>query len=287
VHNKTLTKVNTAVLEAAIITYKIMIEHRDYSGEQQQQLERNYEGYLMLEMETPIETPRDLLDTPATHTVELLLPNGTNFGEGSISYKTQMEAMEAKGIDIALLHEAATSVLESGVCIVPIDHEITDDGCGDGRVTAVVFSRVPESQEVKEYKKSKERAKIFGGGAAVSREMLAAVKGPGASMDSDLQDSVKIVKLENEERLARGQKGIMVGAHTDTHAHGPNCGCGAIDKSEVIIGNSVKYADKQHPLISAVTAADAADTTLQTEMVATQTVCVGVLIPKATRVLIQ
>lgn len=48
------------------------------------------------------------------------------------------------------------------------------------------------------------------------------------------------------------EKGIDFGGHTDEHAQGENCGCGAIDKSPTVIANVVTFKDSIRKSISAL-----------------------------------
>jgi hypothetical protein len=169
-----------------------------------------------------------------------IAPNGVGFGEGSISadrandpeYPVSKEDL-TKAVEILIRHRDEI--------IVPVDED--DDGCGDGRGTERVFQIIDGTTgEKHEYKKSKKRAKIFGGGLQVVASMRRAIKGAPANGETVLSDR-KFMAGELKKR------GIKYGAHTDSHAHGPNCGCGAIDKYEQTTAMSGKYRTNITPLV--------------------------------------
>jgi hypothetical protein len=84
------------------------------------------------------------------------------------------------------------------------------------------------------YNKSRKRAKIFGGGLQVAASMWRAVSGEPKRGETVLGDRTFIASELK-------QRGVAYGAHTDTHAHGDNCGCGAIDKYAVSTELSATY----------------------------------------------
>lgn len=154
--------------------------------------------------------------------------DGLEFGEGAISHKERVE--EVGGEKMQAVEEALTS----GELIVPIDvdaegHPVDDDGCGDGRVWKRVFRGAIEKF------RSLRRAKVFGGGAAMA---TATTIGLGTAVKDSLQNA-----FSNGINLLKQAK-IDFGGHTDSHSHGPNCGCGALDKAPAVIVNAVKYADQ-------------------------------------------
>lgn len=175
--------------------------------------------------------------------VTLLLPEGFGFGDGAISAKEQLAHPESSGLTHEAFETGKDIILNDGRVWVAVEME--DDGCGDGRPTSVVYRMVPvipgnadcEFQE-EVFNKSKNRAKVFGGGLIVASSMLrVAVWGmvkPGNSVLSDRQETVKLLD----------ELGIAFGAHTDNHAHGDNCGCGAIDKYPTTVEKTVKYKEK-------------------------------------------
>lgn len=154
--------------------------------------------------------------------VERITPDfGLGFGEGSIS------AQEAQPEILALVRE----LINSPDILAPIDRDdagnsIDDDGCGDGRGVLTVFSAE------RTYKRSLNRSKVFGGSAT----MAAAIKiGSGEAQGQPLNN----VFRQSVETLVHHN--IDFGAHTDEHAAGDKCGCGAIDRAPEIIYATVKY----------------------------------------------
>ena len=151
-----------------------------------------------------------------------IAPNGLGYGEGSIS---------TKGREYGETYPLTPEEVRRAIDIVTVNHdaiirpvEEDDDGCGDGRPAARVFQVVDgETGAVHEYSKSKNRAKIFGGGLQVAASMWRAIEGAPTNAETVLGDRIFIAG----ELAARD---IHYGAHTDNHAHGENCGCGAIDK---------------------------------------------------------
>ncbi|MCE7936724.1 hypothetical protein DYH10_02975 [Candidatus Saccharibacteria bacterium CPR2] len=156
------------------------------------------------------------------YSIRLIAPNGLGFGEGDISAKKV--GVEARDAVKDAVETRPDSVL------VDIDEEASDDGCGDGRFAEKVFNRFGE------FKRSLNRAKVFGGSAIM---MGAALIGMGRVNDKD--ESLNEVFKSSIGLLM--ERGIDFGAHTDDHAHGENCGCGAIDKAPDIIRNVGKYHD--------------------------------------------
>jgi len=159
---------------------------------------------------------------PPRFTVERITPDfGLGFGEGPIS------GQAARPEVLALVRET----INSPAILVAIDKDddgnsIDDDGCGDGRGVVTVFS----ADRI--YKRSLHRSKVFGGSAT----MAAAIKiGTGEASTQPLNE----VFEHSVETLLR--HGIDFGAHTDEHAAGDNCGCGAIDRAQEIIYATVKY----------------------------------------------
>ena len=153
--------------------------------------------------------------------VTCIAEKGLGYGEGTIS---------SAEVDTDVLEDVLHTI-DSDDILVAIDQDkegnlIDDDGCGDGREVANIY----EGTKVRE--RSLHRAKIFGGGATMA---VAALVGQGKKKDKNLQDlfSTAIGDLAKHN--------LPFGAHTDNHAHGDNCGCGAIDKAPRIIENVGRY----------------------------------------------
>ena len=174
------------------------------------------------EMSHDIEKREDL--TVQNIEVTCIAENGLGYGEGTIS---------SAEVDTDVL-EQVLEAIDSDDILVAIDKDkegnlIDDDGCGDGREVANIY----EGTKVRE--RSLHRAKIFGGGATMA---VAALVGQGKKKDKDLQDlfSTAISDLAKHD--------LPFGAHTDDHAKGDNCGCGAIDKAPRIIENVGRYEEQ-------------------------------------------
>jgi hypothetical protein len=158
----------------------------------------------------------------STSTIQVTRINhGLEFGHGTIS-----------GHDKAAILELVDETIKSNSAIlVSIDTDddgtiIDDDGCGDGRGVLTVFSGN------KKFKRSLNRAKIFGGAVTMT---LATQVGLGiaatSSLNAAFDDAIDLLIDED----------IDFGAHTDEHAHGSKCGCGAIDQAPNILLAALKY----------------------------------------------
>jgi hypothetical protein len=164
------------------------------------------------------------------------ITDGLNFGDGAISVEDRIDEEHQHAIDtdtISKVHEA----INSPEIIVPIDTDtggspIDDDGCGDGRGVKTVFRKVGDSLDY--MKRSLHRYKAFGGGLMMGSVALI---GMGKAEDMSLHETVS----SSKDFLKR--KRVPFGAHTDDHAHGDNCGCGAIDRAPLIIENSVRFRE--------------------------------------------
>ena len=162
----------------------------------------------------------------------LLAPEGLGFGSGSIGVEVRL-ADEADGLNEAVLTKVDEAITSDNI-LVDVDHGkdgnlLYDDGCGDGREVARVFRGVVLKT------KSLVRSKVFGGAAVMA---TAAAIGTGEASGKKLNPlfSWAVQKLES--------KGIGIGGHSDTHAHGQNCGCGAIDKAPLIVSKVTDYNDE-------------------------------------------
>ena len=175
--------------------------------------ESNFEGLRMPDQNFEIEV--------------VALADGFGYGEGAISYVSRKELV---GSEVLLKAEeaiASRDILES----VSTDENgkyIEDDGCGDGRLAKRIFKGAVEKF------KSLARAKVFGGGVTMVTAMAI---GSGETIGKTLNEAFSSSISTMEE------KGIDFGGHTDEHAAGENCGCGAIDKSPTVITNIITYKD--------------------------------------------
>jgi hypothetical protein len=188
--------------------------------------ERFFNGYENKELE--VEIPR---------ITRVRVTEGLEFGEGKIS------GQEADADTLRIVDETIHSDPE---IIVAVDEEdgrqIDDDGCGDGRETGLVF------RGLSLLKRGLRRPKVFGGALM----MAAAAKiGVGRAKGLELQTVVE----QSMDQL--NETGVNFGAHTDDHAEGANCGCGAIDRAPEIVRAIVKYEQPIRGAIKALGVEDA------------------------------
>lgn len=174
--------------------------------------------------------------------IENIAPDGLGFGEGGISVRRQMEL----GILTAEVPEHVNELLmHDRQAFKKV--EASDDGCGDGRPWVKIM-RMVDSEGMKqavEYKRSLLRPKVFGGGLVVAASMWRAVNGVPNETSSLIAD---------RQLMAEGLEdyGLSHGAHTDNHAEGDKCGCGAIDNYPVATANAVKYRTQITDTLKAV-----------------------------------
>jgi hypothetical protein len=149
--------------------------------------------------------------------VKVVAPNGFGFGEGKISTKTQLENPERSGLTHEAL-EKGLEIIKSGAPFVAVDADAKDDGCGDGRPTSVVYRMVDKAKQV--FRKSRRRAKVFGGGLVVASSMFRSViRGNIVEGDTVLQDREETATILDKRK-------VEYGGHTDNHAHGENVAAG-------------------------------------------------------------
>lgn len=171
---------------------------------------------------------------PQTVVIENLAPNGLGFGEGGITVKKQI----VEGILTESVPKAVHELLMNDMnAFKPV--EADDDGCGDGRPWQTVMRMVDSesNKQVVEYKRSLLRPKVFGGGLVAGASMWRAVNGVPDNQDTVIQDRQLIAAKFAEN-------GLNHGAHTDNHAEGDKCGCGAIDNYPLITANAIKYREQ-------------------------------------------
>lgn len=171
----------------------------------------------------------------------VIAENGLGFGDGSISTNDMLSKPDVYNITPETLDAGQDIILHEDALFAEVEED--DDGCGDGRPTAVIYRMVPvvpenpESSELyqQQFNKSRRRAKVFGGGLIVASSMHRTVilgnYQPGQTVLGERKKVSKNLKAA----------GIKFGAHTDNHAHGPNCGCGAIDKYAQTFEKTLKY----------------------------------------------
>lgn len=167
-----------------------------------------------------------------TTVVELIAPDGLGFGEGGISVKSQIDQGILTPDTPRHIHEFLTNSPEAFKQV-----EVDDDGCGDGRPWTKIIQEYRDEngqKKIQLFGKSKLRAKVFGGGLVTAASMWRAIQ--GAPQD---EQTVGGDRAFMAGKLA--EIGFSHGAHSDDHAEGENCGCGAIDKYPVITANAIKY----------------------------------------------
>lgn len=160
--------------------------------------------------------------------VSLIAPHGLGFGEGGITVKDQIKEGiltidTPRHIHEILTHDSATFKRV----------EADDDGCGDGRPWTKIIQEDGQGT-IHEYTKSLLRAKVFGGGMVTGASMLRTIYGAPLDGETVGQDRQGI----SEDFAA---KEFKHGAHSDNHAEGDKCGCGAIDLYPTITRNAIKY----------------------------------------------
>jgi hypothetical protein len=186
-------------------------------------------------MEKTIQQASAIDAAQTTSTVTLLAPHGLGYGQGGISYAARAGA----AVNIAELEAA----VQSKQILIPVDRDengkpLDDDGCGDGRKAV----RVQEGKII--HKRSLNRAKVFGGGAAM---VASGLIGLGKAGDMSVNELFRTALRQLHDLH------IGYGAHTDQHHTDPKaCGCGAIDKAPLIILNVVAYEKEIRGSLSAL-----------------------------------
>lgn len=182
-----------------------------------------------------------------TYEMTLVAPDGLGYGDGAISTRNReigplTPEQLGRVVDVILANKDRI--------IVPIEE--MDDGCGDGRPAGMVFQAIGPNGERTFYRKSKLRAKIFGGGLQVAASMWRAVAGEPINNETVLGDRIyTAAKLKKHN--------VKYGAHTDGHAHGDNCGCGAYDKYSLSTEKSAKFQPQITGNVRALAGDDLAD----------------------------
>lgn len=151
------------------------------------------------------------------------ITDGLEFGHGTISGDIDKE-----------LYKKVDDIVHSQDILVKVDKY--DDGCGDGRGVSKIFKGGEEVETPNLH-----RPKVFGGSLAMA---VSTRIGLGVTSEKDPVDEFAATVRE----LA--QKDIKFGAHTDNHAHGKNCGCGAIDRFPEIVQAAVRYEEEIREVIN-------------------------------------
>ena len=182
-----------------------------------------------------LEMPTSEQETLHDFEMQTIAPQGLGYGEGMISAADRASSPEHPVSWEQLAQAVEVLIGRKADITVPVEE--ADDGCGDGRPTDLILQKDPETGEIISYNKSRKRAKIFGGGLQVAASMWRAIAGEALSGETCLGDRTFIAG-----ELKR--RGMQYGAHTDNHAHGDNCGCGAIDKYTLSTKMSGKYREQ-------------------------------------------
>lgn len=167
--------------------------------------------------------------------VRLIAPNGLGFGEGGIGIREQIKQGILTESSLRVIHEHLTTDLEA---FKKVDAD--DDGCGDGRPWQKIVkweTNEDGSRTAKYFGRSMLRAKVFGGGLVTAASMMRAIS--GAPNVSETLDTDRELMAKNLAEI-----GFHHGAHTDNHAKGESCGCGAIDNYSAITANAIKYKNQ-------------------------------------------
>ncbi|MGI9027862.1 MAG: hypothetical protein ACR2FM_03435 [Candidatus Saccharimonadales bacterium] len=164
-----------------------------------------------------------------------IAPEGLGYGKGQISVQNRINDPSDP-----LTEEVTAQVAE---IIDPADHmqriDDASDGCPDGRKTKrlLVDGKILE--------KAANRMKVFGGGLTMG---VAGLAGTGKVANESLTD----VYGESQSMFQRN--GRDYGAHSADHAHGENCGCGAIDSAPEIWNSAVEFRTQITDSIMAIAA---------------------------------
>lgn len=168
--------------------------------------------------------------------ITVKLTDGLAFGDGAISVEDRIDEQHQHALDSETLRTVEAGIHSDNI-LVRVDKEdngatVEDDGCGDGRGVKTIFRKVEESLTY--MKRSLNRYKVFGAGSTMA---TASVVGMGEATGIPVQNIFhKGINLLKRNR-------VPFGAHTDDHAHGDNCGCGAIDRFPLIVQNATRYRD--------------------------------------------
>lgn len=180
-----------------------------------------------------ITMPYETAELEQTHEVVDLAPNGLGYGEGKISTQARIEKGEISSGDLQVAGEI---IQDDPEVFVLVDTDAPDDGCGDGRRVKRVLRLNEETDIIEELNKSRRRAKVFGGGLMVASSMWRSIAGAPQHGETVLGDREFIAGKLKEMNIAHG-------AHTDVHADGDKCGCGAIDGYPDMTENAGTYKE--------------------------------------------
>jgi len=155
------------------------------------------------------------------------ISDGLGFGNGSISAAALKDQAGEDAFAKAVEAISSQEILEP-LGALPDGSIVDDDGCGDGRPVGRIFAVETEKHT------SLPRAKVFGGGVAMTVAALIALgKTGGGNLEAVFADAISQLHA----------KRLNFGAHTaDRVADAAGCGCGAIDNAPAIIAAAVSNA---------------------------------------------
>jgi len=169
--------------------------------------------------------------------VVLVAAEGLGFGTGTIGVQDRLANPE-DGLTTEVL-AAVDEAIHGDDILISIDRDkdgklLDDDGCGDGREVARVFQGLVAKA------KSLIRPKVFGGAPTMAEAAeIGLGRAKGHSLNGLFSKAVGILK----------ERRIGFGGHSDTHAHGENCGCGAIDKAPAIVAKVIEEQENIRSVI--------------------------------------
>ncbi len=174
----------------------------------------------------------DEIERAPEYEMVCVAPDGVGYGEGAISAGDRQNHLDYPISKEQLMQAVSILAEHSQHITVPVEEY--DDGCGDGRPAEKIQMLDPETGELVDFKVSKLRAKIFGGGLQVAASMWRSIVGGPKDGQTVLGDR-KFIASELKKR------NVQYGGHTDNHAQGDSCGCGAIDKYPTSVKMSGTY----------------------------------------------
>ncbi|MGB4762590.1 MAG: hypothetical protein WBP12_04525 [Candidatus Saccharimonas sp.] len=174
----------------------------------------------------------DEIERTPEYEMVCIAPDGIGYGEGGISANDRQNHPDYPVSKEQLMRAVDVLAENSQRIVTPIEEY--DDGCGDGRPADKIQMVDPETGELFDFKVSKLRAKIFGGGLQVAASMWRSIVGGPKDGQTVLGDR-KFMASELKKRDVR------YGGHTDNNAQGESCGCGAIDKYPTSVKMSGEY----------------------------------------------
>lgn len=183
------------------------------------------------EGQPPMEPVNDEAIQERQYSATLVASEGLGFGTGTIGVEDRL-ADEIDGLTPDVLDAVDAVITGDDSILIDIDSDddgvmLDDDGCGDGREVGRVF----QGSLLK--LKSLVRAKVFGGAPVMATAAMIGLGQAKEGLNGLFGRAVNTLK----------EKRIGFGGHSDTHAHGEMCGCGAIDKAPAIVAKVLEEKD--------------------------------------------